>query len=134
MSRYDRPEDRERPSRYGSFTEAPRREAERSEGERHRERERDQDRAPASRSGGSAYDNIPSQSELAARSAYAAARAPGPHRAPSDVGTVSSALQQQLRLTSFYVRPGFGKAGKPLDVLANFFQVRAKGGRAKLIQ
>ena len=55
-------------------------------------------------------------------------------RRPPEVGSMSTSLQQQLRLTSFYVRPGFGKAGKPIDVLSNFFQVRSKAGRAKLIQ
>ena len=94
---------------------------------------------PPSRSAaGGTGDKLPTSSEIAARSAYADARASASASAPrppgSDVGTVTSALQQQLRLTSFYVRPGFGSAGKPLDVLANFFQVRAKDGRAKIIQ
>lgn len=51
----------------------------------------------------------------------------------SEVGTVSDNLQK-LKLTSFYVRPGFGKEGKSIDVLSNFFAVRAKGGRGKIIQ
>lgn len=51
----------------------------------------------------------------------------------SEVGTTASKLQR-MQLTSFYVRPGFGKEGKPVEVLSNFFQVRARGERAKIIQ
>lgn len=40
---------------------------------------------------------------------------------------------EKLKLTSFYVRPGYGNKGKNLTVLANFFQVRAKDGKAKII-
>ncbi|KAK8865920.1 hypothetical protein IAR55_001068 [Kwoniella newhampshirensis] len=48
---------------------------------------------------------------------------------PSDV----TETLEKLSLTSFYVRPGYGEKGKHLTVLANFFQVRAKDGKAKVI-
>ena len=125
--------------------EAPRDRYREDVSERHREDDR---RAPPSRSsepreGAPAPSRSNEHNDLPSRpddnsiwSAYADARAAAQAsgaRAPSDVGTLSSTLQQQLRLTSFYVRPGYGKEGKKLDVLANFFQVRAEG-RAKLIQ
>lgn len=41
----------------------------------------------------------------------------------------------QLTLETFATRPGYGKAGKPLEVLANFFQVRPwNNERPKIIQ
>ncbi|WVQ85375.1 hypothetical protein IAT38_007540 [Cryptococcus sp. DSM 104549] len=48
--------------------------------------------------------------------------------------TVVTDVLERLSLTSFYVRPGYGDRGKHVTVLANFFQVRTKGGgRAKII-
>lgn len=41
---------------------------------------------------------------------------------------------QQAQLGSFYVRPGYGQKGKSIEVFSNFFAVRAKGGRGKVIQ
>lgn len=55
----------------------------------------------------------------------------------SETGTGTGSITdnlQKLKLTSFYVRPGFGKEGKSVDVLSNFFAVRAKDGRGKIIQ
>lgn len=53
--------------------------------------------------------------------------------AASEAGTLTDNLQK-LKLTSFYVRPGFGKDGKAIDVLSNFFAVRPIDGRGKIIQ
>jgi hypothetical protein len=43
---------------------------------------------------------------------------------------------EALPLTSFYVRPGYGKEGRPITVESNYFAVRAIGpdGRGKIIQ
>jgi eukaryotic translation initiation factor 2C len=41
---------------------------------------------------------------------------------------------EEMKLTSYYVRPGYGTIGRPLSVLANFFAVRSKDKRAKIIQ
>jgi len=41
---------------------------------------------------------------------------------------------EHARPTSFYVRPGYGKAGRQLSLLANFFVVRAEDKRGKVIQ
>ncbi|WWD17893.1 hypothetical protein CI109_102338 [Kwoniella shandongensis] len=53
----------------------------------------------------------------------------------SNIGKTSDITEtlEKLSLTSFYVRPGYGEMGKHLTVLANFFQVRAKDGKAKVI-
>ncbi|WVQ97314.1 hypothetical protein IAU59_004425 [Kwoniella sp. CBS 9459] len=58
--------------------------------------------------------------------------------APSHAGSrdpqasdISESLRK-LALTSFYVRPGYGKEGRPILVKSNFFQVRAVG-RGKII-
>lgn len=40
---------------------------------------------------------------------------------------------EALPLTSFIVRPGFGKQGTPLTVESNYFMVRALDGRGKII-
>jgi eukaryotic translation initiation factor 2C len=53
-----------------------------------------------------------------------------------DAGSIADHFQT-LKLTSFYVKPGYGNDGKAIDVLSNFFMVRAKGGRdakGKIIQ
>ena len=61
--------------------------------------------------------------------------------APRSVAEQSDALSKatssfdKLKLTSFYVRPGYGSAGKEITVLSNYFQVRVKGGGVgKIIQ
>jgi eukaryotic translation initiation factor 2C len=61
----------------------------------------------------------------------AVAQAPRPPA--SEVSGVTDNFQR-LKLTSFYVRPGFGTEGMPLHIYANFYQVRAKFGRGKIIQ
>jgi len=54
-------------------------------------------------------------------------------RTTSD-GLVNVADQlEALQLTSFYVRPGFGKEGRPLKVNSNYFAVRSLDGRGKII-
>ncbi|BEI91628.1 uncharacterized protein CcaverHIS019_0404480 [Cutaneotrichosporon cavernicola] len=40
---------------------------------------------------------------------------------------------EAMPLTSFYVRPGYGKDGRALTVESNYFAVRAIGGRGKII-
>lgn len=64
-------------------------------------------------------------------------RAPSP--APSQnttresrIGELTTILEQ-TRLTSFFVRPGYGERGRPVEVSSNYFAVRAKGGKAKMI-
>jgi hypothetical protein len=50
----------------------------------------------------------------------------------SDPVNVAEQLES-LQLTSFLVRPGFGKAGRPVKVNSNYFAVRSKTGRGKII-
>lgn len=52
---------------------------------------------------------------------------------PSESGTLTDHLQR-LKLTSFYVRPGFGKEGRAMEVMSNFFMIRATQGRGRVIQ
>lgn len=58
---------------------------------------------------------------------------PPPTPAPSTVSASVIKDFEEMKLTSYYVRPGYGTIGRPLSVLANFFAVRSKG-RAKIIQ
>ena len=52
----------------------------------------------------------------------------------SKQGTGKSSVDK-VKLTSFYVRPGYGTRGRTIEIMSNFFSVRATdGGRAKLIQ
>jgi hypothetical protein len=56
----------------------------------------------------------------------------GQQTTSSDPINVAEQLEA-LQLTSFYVRPGFGKEGRPIQVVSNHFAVRAAGGRGRLI-
>jgi hypothetical protein len=58
---------------------------------------------------------------------------PLPTPAPSTVSASVIKDFEEMRLTSYYVRPGYGSIGRPLSVLSNYFAVRSKG-RAKIIQ
>nr|XP_018267308.1 uncharacterized protein I303_01293 [Kwoniella dejecticola CBS 10117]OBR89466.1 hypothetical protein I303_01293 [Kwoniella dejecticola CBS 10117] len=62
-------------------------------------------------------------------------RAPSIAASSSRAGiTEISESLEKLPLTSYYVRPGYGEAGKPLTVQSNFFQVRStENRRAKII-
>lgn len=77
-------------------------------------------------------DNLP-----LVRSRQGTDRAPSP--VPSQNTTRESRLGElttvleQTRLTSFFVRPGYGERGRPVEVSSNYFAVRAKGGKAKMI-
>ncbi|RSH92939.1 hypothetical protein EHS25_008385 [Saitozyma podzolica] len=57
---------------------------------------------------------------------------PLPTPAPSTVSASVIKDFEEMRLTSYYVRPGYGSIGRPLSVLSNYFAVRSKG-RAKII-
>lgn len=59
---------------------------------------------------------------------------PPPTPAPSTVSASVIKDFEEMKLTSYYVRPGYGTIGRPLSVLANFFAVRSKDKRAKIIQ
>ena len=53
--------------------------------------------------------------------------------APSQITAPTSGGKTQ-RLTSFFVRPGYGEKGRPLEISSNFFAVRSLGGgKAKTI-
>ena len=70
------------------------------------------------------------------RSEQGLIRAPlvSPPRQTSEPVSELGQTLEKLQFTSFYVRPGYGSKGRPLEVLANFFAVRAKGGKGKIIQ
>ena len=48
--------------------------------------------------------------------------------------SVTTEKLREVGLTSFCVRPEFGKKGQPLIIVSNFFSVKPLGARAKIIQ
>lgn len=47
--------------------------------------------------------------------------------------TTLTSKSETRKLTSFFVRPGYGERGKPVQIESNFFAVRAIGQRGKII-
>lgn len=50
-----------------------------------------------------------------------------------DARAAAELRQKSLVLTDFAPRPGFGSLGQPINVLANFFQVKFADGQGKLV-
>lgn len=58
---------------------------------------------------------------------------PPSNYASSQITAPTSVCKTQ-RLTSFFVRPGYGEQGRPVEIQSNFFAVRTLGkGKAKII-
>ena len=58
---------------------------------------------------------------------------PAPSAPPSQVTSRTSAGHTS-KLTSFFVRPGYGERGRPIEIESNFFAVRTRGNaRGKII-
>jgi hypothetical protein len=77
----------------------------------------------------------PLQESLKVADRIAGERHPPPLPTPAPSTVSASVIKdfEEMRLTSYYVRPGYGSIGRPLSVLSNYFAVRSKG-RAKIIQ
>jgi len=58
---------------------------------------------------------------------------PAPSAAPSQ-GTSRISAGNTSKLTSFFVRPGYGERGRPIEIESNFFAVRTRGNaRGRII-
>lgn len=72
-------------------------------------------------------------SEAPTTAATTSATATAPSQAASNL-TRRTDIEVEKLLTGFHVRPGYGEKGRKVEVLSNFFQVRALGGKGKIIQ
>lgn len=73
-------------------------------------------------------------SKPASMAATPAGQALIPARTPRTDGSTLQSAFDNMRLTSFYVRPGYGSKGHPIQIEANYFAVRAIGGKGKVVQ
>ena len=81
-----------------------------------------------------ALSSGPSATTTPSNLSLLAPRQSAPSTATDYASVSGKSSAQRKKLTSFFVRPGYGERGRKVSILANFYAVRASEGRGKIIQ